>query len=143
MVSLPHVNEHEIDEQWRSLEAFYERGRTLGPSCLAKGLITFSEIHGVDHPGFDDYSDEEFVAMYLQVLLTRPELELSALGHLLVELVGEDRFTREAEPDLDLLVSTLHDSGGVAGLRAIRAERGAHDDRVIGSRDSVAGGMAE
>ena len=119
MPSIPEVNEHEVDEQWRSLEAFYERNGTLGPSCLAKGLIYFSELHGVDHATFDDYSDEEFVAMYLQVLLTRPDPDLAALGDRLVALVGEDNFTRESEPDLDRLVSKLHEVGGAVGLRTM------------------------
>lgn len=134
---VPEVDEHEVEQQWRSIANFYEREMTLGPSCLAKGLISFNEIFGVDHPGFDDYSDDEFVALYMQVLLTRPELELSALGYLLVELIGEERFTREAEPDLDRLVAKLHEVGGFAGLRQIWVDRGGPQSRVIGSADSV------
>src|SRR5437899_4919798 len=108
MAKIPHVSEWDVQNGWSVMEDFYETSRAMGPTCLAKGVISFSELHGILAPSIEDYSDDECVELFFQTKMTRPDFELSALGYLLVELVGESAFTREIELDLDRLVAKLY-----------------------------------
>lgn len=140
-MSVPHVNEWEVENSWRILQDFYEERRAMGPSCLAKGVIGFNQNHDLLPANLDELSDDEFVELFMQAKMTRPEMELNALGYLLVELVGTDSFTRDSEADLDVLIAKLHEVGGYAGLLRIWEERGCPKPETIGSRDSVALGQ--
>lgn len=137
MAKIHHVPDWQVESTWRLLEDKYERTHEMEPTCLAKGVITFSEVHNLLHPRLEDYSEDEFVEMVLQIQLVRPEFELIALGHLLVELIGEETFTRQVDADLDALLGKLHEIGGPAELRRIWLERGGAQSKVIAGGEAM------
>jgi hypothetical protein len=123
MPEIPEVTEWEFENAWRRFVSEYETKREISPSVLAQGLILFSESHGVLRPSFDDYTGDEFVELLFQVHMVRPDFELIGLGELLVELVGADGLTHDAEADLGSLVAALHEAGGAPALRVQRNSR--------------------